>query len=159
VRTPTPVTGEIQGILSRDAVGTDFGGHISVALGPTGAVWVRMQQIAGGLSVFRCGAAPLPVDQWVHLGISFGPPEGFRLWLDHQPATGTSVLFEPGGSIEDCTVAHGLGIAGNDNTLAFGGLLFLAPNSDPAPAIARPFTNGQIDQVHIHSTAHDFGVE
>ncbi|MEO8705206.1 MAG: LamG-like jellyroll fold domain-containing protein, partial [Kofleriaceae bacterium] len=149
VQTATPAVGDIQGILSRDAVGTDFDGHLSMALGPTGQLWVRMQRTAN-VTVFRCTAGSIPANQWVHVGVSFGSA-GFRLWLDHTQATGTTTEFD-GGQV-DCTTPHPFGIDGNDNTLVLGALDFTDANADPEPGTVRPFTGGQIDQVHLHSTA------
>ena len=155
VRTSTPAAGTEQGILSRDANGTDFDGHLSIGLAKNGQLWVRLQRMLGNLSVFRC-SEPLPADQWVHVGVSFGGADGFGLWIDHVRSTTTTAMVT--NSMVDCTTPHPYGIAGNDNTLVLGVLDFTAVNSDPNPVVVEPFTGGQLDQIHIHSQPKDFGV-
>ncbi len=147
-RAPTPALD--QAILSRDANGTTLHGHFTIGLSVEGRLWVRIQRM-GDLAMFRC-TGPIPADQWMHVGVSFGPP-GLRLWLDHVEQTGRFVdLF---GSTQDCSLPHTFGIAGNDNVLAIGGSLVLAADADPAPTPVSPF-GGSVDHLHVRSTWRDF---
>jgi hypothetical protein len=154
-RTPTPALDRLQGIVSRDANGTTFDGHLTIGLATNGQLWLRIQRMLNDLSVFRCSNAPLPVDSWVHIGASFGPP-GLRLWIDHVEQTGGTIeIFD---SIHDCSLPHTFGIDGNNNALVLGGLLIVAPEGDPAPEPTDLLDNGSLDHVHLRSTWRDFSV-
>jgi hypothetical protein len=154
VRSPDPSLGRLQGILSRDADGTAFDGHFTIGLSPDGRLFARMQRHQNDLSVFRCSGV-LPADQWIHVGVSFGPP-GFRLWIDHVEASGGTVtLLEV---LQDCSVPHTFGIDGNNNALVIGASLMGSVEGASDPVAEVPLDGGSIDHLHLRSTWRDFSV-
>ncbi len=154
VRTPTPARGQLQGIVSRDANGTDFNGHLAIALNADGRVVTRLQRI-GPVQAYRC-SDPIPADRWVHVGVSFGGTGGFRMWVDHIEVTATQAVFTTAPVPVDCTAPHPYGIEGNANALVLGALNLTAVNGDPDPVVLDHLVGGALDQVRLRSTWVDF---
>jgi len=148
--------GRSQGLISRDALNTDFNGHFTLALTEDGHLFVRLQRI-GNLSVYRCTKEPVPTNQWIHIGISFGPP-GLQMWLDHVEVTGTELTVFGGDAPVSCTEPHAFGIDGNDQVLAIGGLMVDSANGDPVAEAGDVLDGGLIDHVHLRSTWRDFSL-
>jgi hypothetical protein len=152
-RTSQVVDTTIRGFFGRDASGTALPGHIQVGLAEGGTIVARIQ--SSDMTFNRCAPAPAP-DTWFHVGISFGgvAGQGFRLWVDGVEGTLSSTTY--GGSVANCTVAHGGGIAGNDNALVLG-----ANNGRGAEGAADPavqhYLNGDLDHLVIHGVWIDFG--
>jgi hypothetical protein len=144
-----------QALLTRDSEGT-ADGHLLIQLASVGNITVRMQRSGAG-SFSRCSPV-LPLDTWVHLGVSFGglPEQGFRLWLDHVESPVLSFVDPSLGAI-DCTAPHAFGLAGNDNALVIGASNALATAGNPDPPTTNSFTNGMLDQVRLSSSWRDFG--
>jgi Concanavalin A-like lectin/glucanases superfamily len=151
VRTPDPSVGDLQGILSRDAVGTDFDGHFLIAFAASGQLFARIQHTPA-THVFRCTVAPVSEGTWHHVGISFGAP-GFRMWVDGALVTGTSLVYD--NATVSCEAPHAFGIDGNDNALIIGALNYLAADNAPEPTVAAPLT-GEVDQIRIRDVWRDF---
>ena len=144
------------GILSRDALGNVESGHLTVYLGETGHLVVRMQSDTDDNAVFRCSDAPVPVDTWVRVGINFGAP-GVELWVDG--ALSSRVADVPldssrGISVAFCANNAPIGIDGNGEPWLLGGSADTSPVGATSPVL--PFADGEIDQLRISSGRRDY---
>jgi hypothetical protein len=153
---PAPATGFTQAMLARDAVGTDFDGHVMIGVSPTGQPFVRLQR-TGGVEACRCGA-PIAAQTWIHVAASFGgsASEGFQMWLDGVPQTGTTYADTSG--VHDCTTTHPFGMDGNNNPLVIGATNWIDANDDPTPVGDGHLGDGaMLDEIHVRSSWRDFG--
>lgn len=105
-------TGE-QGIIGRDALGANDG-HIGLLIDSGGRMGLRVQR--GGLDSVVCSNGVLPLNQWMHVVVRFGPP-AIELEIDGVVQTGTGTLSIFGSG---CGTAAPWGIDGNDNPWAIG---------------------------------------
>ena len=66
------------GVFSRDRSGREESGHISLFVDVEGRAEIRVQprddSSDNSTDAVACSAALLPRQQWVHLGVNFGPP-------------------------------------------------------------------------------------
>ncbi len=92
-----------QGLISRDAFGTDNAGHFSIwADGRT--VVLRLQDTQNEVHLRAFDA--LTANRWYHIGANFGGDEGLELYID--------------GKLEEKDVTAKWGIDGNNNPWAIG---------------------------------------
>lgn len=154
VRLSSTSTADNQGLVTRDAQGTNLDGHFSIFVTSTAEIVARLQ--FGGVSFHRCAGA-FPTMQWVHVGVSFGgdAAQGLRMWIDGVEATAASATV--GGAAVDCTGQIAEGISGNDNALVIGASnARTSAEGATVPVITQPVLGGEIDQVHLRNTWRDF---
>ena len=131
-----------QGIVSRDAKGTDKPGHLSLFRTCEGVLLLRLQRPEG--MTFQC-SAPTQLGKWYRVGINFGAG-GLQLYVDGKRATRTTKLV-CGTNEHACGGSSSGGIAGNENPWVVG-----ASAGTSAEGLATPVTNqlvGAIDNLRI----------
>lgn len=82
-------TGFEEGILSRDASGTTYPGHLTLQRNAQGRVWARLQR-SSSEAVHVCARQLVPPGRWVYLRLDYGGPSGrLELHVDGVPADHT----------------------------------------------------------------------
>ncbi len=144
------------GVLSRDALGNVENGHMTVYVGDTGHVVVRMQSRSDDNAVFRCSDAPIPLGAWVRVGINFGAP-GVELWVDGVLSSrDENVPLDSARGLPTAFCANNapVGIEGNSEPWLFGGA---SDRSAVGVGYAEsPFADGELDQVRVSSVRRDY---
>ncbi len=137
-------------IVSRDALGTDFAGHINVLVSDEQRLGVRVQRMGAGTDVGVVCSSPGSIfaNSWNHAGINFGSP-GLELWLNSKRADSPGALdgFE-------CQTGIDEGIDGNLNPWVLGAGTGGSDDGSATP-VNRPF-DGSIDHFRISATRRDF---
>ncbi len=141
----------MQGILSRDATGRDFPGHIAFIRASSGQVGVRIQGQASVAVV--CSDDAVLTDRWTHVGVNWGPPT-VELFVDGVAQDGTGILEVSDIAQRTCGVHSAASITGNDNPWILGvnGTATSPGSSDPTDF---PF-HGHLDEFRISSERRDF---
>jgi len=140
-------------LVSRDLVAREDPGHASIYVDENGLAVARVQpaDASGDLDAVSCSAAPLPREEWVHLGLNFGPP-AVEFYVD-------GVLADGAGphAIDDawsCGQAGAFGIAGNDLPWLLGATTF---RGDAPLDNVEFFAEGYaIDHLRISAERQDF---
>jgi len=143
------------GVFSRDLDQRQAPGHISFFVDIEGRAVLRVQpqddELENSNDAVACSAAALPLEQWVHLGINFGPP-AVELFVDGQLATGEGPDAIIGGW--DCGQPGEYGIAGNDLPWVVGRSTFRS--LEVLGTLEFPASGGAIDHLRISSERRDF---
>jgi formate dehydrogenase major subunit/formate dehydrogenase alpha subunit len=134
------------GILSRDATGRDFPGHLTLFQYERGLA-VRVQTESAD-AVACTGAATLTDSQWHYVVINFGPP-AIELYVDGVLGMSTDTIPIVGSSIV-CNTAGAFGIDGNNNPWVVGASSILSDNGLATP-LNDPMAGGRIDNLRISS--------
>jgi hypothetical protein len=113
-----------------------------------GHIAARVQ--GDGVGYAACAAQPAPREQWIHIGINFGPPS-FEMFIDGAPVMPIDAGAFFAGGTEPCdeTFAGGIAGAGQDWII---GASEMAASTDPGFF----FAGGRIDELRISSVRRDF---
>lgn len=143
------------GVFSRDLLNRHQPGHISLFVDSEGRGMIRVQPQDSAsddlTDAVLCTAVPIPREQWVHLGINFGPP-ALELYVD-----GSLAQFEGPTSISDewaCGQAGSYGITGNDLPWVVGRTTFRS--KEVLELLEFPATGSAIDSLRISNTRRAF---
>jgi len=154
LRLPAELTDNI-GVFSRDLDQRQAPGHISLFVDTEGRAVLRVQpqddELNNSNDAVACSAAALPLDQWVQLGVNFGPP-AVELYVDGQLATGEGPHAIIGGW--DCGQPGEYGIAGNDLPWVVGRSTFRSVGV--LETLEFPASDCAIDHLRISSERRDF---
>ncbi|MDJ0803562.1 MAG: DUF2341 domain-containing protein, partial [Desulfobacterales bacterium] len=131
----TAATGDLQHLFSKDSLGEDTGGHLSIYLNAAGRLEVRLQSDSS--SYYVTSPSAVTAGQWHHVAFTFGAG-GMALYLDGQ-------------SVDTNGYSGGLGTTsgdiGNHEPIAIGGGTQISDDLLLTPA--NQFFTGQIDEVAI----------
>jgi hypothetical protein len=138
-----------EGIVGRDALGTDNPGHLSISRLCNGAVKVRLQNTTteGG----RC-SKQLPKGKWHHVAVNFGGSGGLKLYVDGSPANEPDVVC--GTSTTKCGVDITTGIDGNTNPWVIGGMISSSDEGKATPI--KGGLNGTVDSFRLSKVRRKF---
>ncbi len=141
----------LQGIVSRDANGREFPGHIALIRASSGHIGVRIQGESSVAVV--CSNDVVVADRWTHLGVNWGPPT-VELFADGVAQDGTGILEVSELAQQTCGNNSTASIAGNDNPWILGvnGTATVPGSADPTDF---PF-HGHLDEFRISSERRDF---
>jgi hypothetical protein len=143
-----------QGLISRDAQGITFPGHLSITLNMDGYVFARIQ-IPGSTERYLCSAAPIPTDVWVHIGLNFGGMMATELYVDSSSTTQTGTITgSRSASTITCSSGEIANIVGNMNPWVFGAGSWNSNEGSADPVTDK--MDGLIDNVRISSVRRDF---
>lgn len=151
---PVELKGNI-GVLSRDERVREEPGHLSLFVGADGRAQLLMQAKNRtddhSADVVSCSAAPLPREEWVHLGMNFGPPQ-VELFVD-------GILADAQGAhtISDawsCGQPGDFGIAGNNLPWVAGASAI--ESNDELEDLVYPATGCAIDHLRFSSVRRNF---
>lgn len=145
------------GIVSRDANGTDEGGHFAIyqwAFAAPDRFAVRIQGMNDPQGTYLCSDDEILYDRWNHIGVNFGPPQA-ELWINGVLATVQDQIADDQNRIYDCNQATARGIEGNTNPWSFGIDTGISGNGELRP-LQNPLIDGAIDHVRISSERRDF---
>ena len=148
---PAPDNQNVEGIISRDASGA-AGGHLTVYRRCHGTITVRFQ--VGDTSYYRCSADNIPQDQWHHVGVNFGAPQGLELYVDGVRAVRTDQLDTCVGTPVTCGEAISAGIDGNNNAWVIGAANWQS-SEETVDTVAHPL-QGEVDEVRLSRIRRDF---
>jgi hypothetical protein len=154
---PGPSSGT-RAVVTRDRTGAEVPGHFGVFLLPENRLVVRIQEsapsVTGGTVVALCSNAHLDPNEWVHVGINFGPPEA-ELFIDGIANKYAGPLANDATSLGDfaCGLNSSQGIAGNQEPWVFGASFFKAEADNQVAGFAKLATVGRI---RISSERQDF---
>ena len=143
-------SGTDEGLISRDASGTNEPGHFSILRRCNGAIVARLQSTTGEAQV--C-SKPLAKDTWYHVGVNFGGSGGLKLYINGTPANQTADII-CGTSTIACGQSITTGIDGNSNPWVIG-----ASSWNSGDGVATPATlplRGDLDSVRISKTRRSF---
>ena len=129
---PTDV---VQGIVSRDAFGTDTPGHLTLVRGGDRRLGVRWQGKNNSTGHWVC-SEPLSKGVWYHVGVNFGAP-ALALYVDGLRVSASGELVERIGHTLTHTCGDGAsagGIDGNDQPWVIGASARGAATGEAAPA-------------------------
>ncbi len=137
---------EVQGLLSRDALGRLENGHLAVVF-YNGAVYLRQQTMVDDLLV--CSASQLSLGEWHRVQINFGAP-GVELRVNGVLASRSDTVTVPGliGN-HACMTSFAAGLRGNSNAWLIGASNHASVDGDPTPLASLLFLDGAIDEVRI----------
>lgn len=134
-----PSDGLQQGIISRDARGISRSGHLTLFRAVDGRLRLRLQTDRQFAGTDERTADPIPIGQWMHIGISYGPP-GLSLFVD---------------GVVGIETTDTLGIDGNDNPWVIG-VNSAGSMEGQAEPVREPFAGGAIDHLRIWRGWQDF---
>lgn len=135
------------GLLSRDAGGTEQGGHFNLRVGHDRRVVARIQQQSSPtIEMYRCSTTTIDDNAWHQVEVEFGPG-GLTMWVDGAVAGGTS-WTDGGGQAHDCAGAWTGGMAGNNNPLVLGALTVTSSEGTGLPVVAVA-TGVDLDDVEL----------
>ena len=142
------------GVLSRDAMGVDGGGHFTLLVTESGQLGIRLQSEVGDRYAL-CSNAPIPLGVWLHVGVHFGPVA--RLFIDGVQQTYDGTLGSGDGVIllncmGDALSSHPLDE--NDEPWVIGAASWRSTTGSPTP-ISAPLV-GAIDHLRFWGTIVDF---
>jgi hypothetical protein len=148
-----PSTGS--GILSRDAAGasTTESGHLTLYVARSGQLAVRMQDDTD-MDEALCTEEPLPIGEWVHVGINFGATA--EMFVDGRRATFLGDL----DSGDRLLVLECVGtlaarpLDGNDEPWVIGGSSWRSTAGSSTPIVG-PLV-GAVDHLRFWRNAVDF---
>ena len=136
------------GIVSKDALGTNETGHITVQRICDGSIAVRKQE-TNNQSFVQC-SAPIPNGTWVHVGVNFGTG-GLELWVDGVKSSRKGTVSCNGWVCGSSTES---GIAGNTNPWVLGGDSMRSGDGKATP-VEHPL-RGAIDSFRVSSARRNF---
>jgi hypothetical protein len=143
------------GVFSRDVDQRRAPGQISLFVDVEGRAVLRVQpqddELDNSNDAVACSAAPLAREQWVHLGVNFGPP-AVELYVDGQLAAGEGAHAIIAGW--DCGQPGEYGIAGNDLPWVVGRSTFRSVGV--LETLEFPASGCAIDHLRISSERRDF---
>lgn len=139
---------DAQGIISRDATGTTFPGHLTISRNCDDRIVVRIQA-ENDETAYRCSDAPLVTGEWTHVAVNFGPPD-VELLVNGVRATETASVAVCGNTWIDCTAPLPVGIAGNQNPFVYGASSVTSEEGLATPVFA--FFVGALDSVRLSAT-------
>ncbi len=135
---------EAESILSRDAIGFDFPGHLHINLDRDCSIYARIQGESQGTEnrpESELRSEVLTRDEWHHVGINFGGAAAtFSLWID---------------GVEHRQRPWPHGIDGNQNPWVLGGGTYTTPEGS-AEGWNAPFSMGAVALWRISSARRDF---
>jgi len=142
---------EAWGLVSRDATG-DVPGNFTAFYSGEGRLVARLQATDRSQNV--CSNGPLPLDEWVHVGINFGPSGPF-LFIDGVAQAGTGTWISISRPDEPCVtgVTAVGGTVGTDQIWSIGAS---TANSGSGVGFLDAFMQGALDEVRISRTPRDF---
>ena len=147
--------GDHVGVFSRDLNDRHEPGHFSLFVDTEGRAQVRVQpqddSSDNSTDAVSCSAAPLPREQWVHLGVNFGPP-AVELYVDGLLAQGVGAHAL--SDEWDCGQTGAFGIAGNDLPWVVGRSTFRS--DDVLETLELPASGCAIDHLRISNERRDF---
>lgn len=148
-----PPAESVDGILSRDANGTDLPGHFSFFRACDGRLVIRLQR-SDTQQLHLC-SDPVEQDRWLNVGINFGggPVE---LFVDGAAAANTEpYACNPGKPGNPCGTGDEVseGLDGNTNPWVIGALNWTALEGSAEPV--QPL-HGAIDALHFRNTRQSF---
>ncbi len=142
------------GVVSRDALGRVFPGHLAVVRSFSGQLGVRIQ---GNVTSMLCSNSAMPTERWVHIGFNFGEP-GPELYVNGVSQAGEgSVQVNENGATVRCNDPAPVGIAGNANPWVLG-IGSLASDDGGAGPNFGPMEGGRIDEFRISRERRDFSM-
>jgi hypothetical protein len=139
------------GVLSRDQQNRDDPGHFTLFVDDAGHALARVQPASesGELDALPCSEAVLPREQWLHIGVNFGPPE-VELYIDGELVEGLG----PSTLRDECGQNGPFGIAGNDLPWVLGRATHHSEGI--LDTLELPATGFAVDHVRISSVRRDF---
>jgi hypothetical protein len=153
VRLPSPPTDASGlGIISRDASGQEFPGHLTASYLSDGRVVTRLQ--SSTTEVIRC-SEPLDPDTWYFVGINFGPPD-LELFIDGVRAENRGV-WNTGGTVYTCGEPLEIGLDGNNNPWVIGASA-VGSNEGGYTDTKDFFSGGAIDELRLSMTRRPYGL-
>ena len=144
------------GVVGRDESGVETDGHLSVIREPEGNLMARLQ--ADGMIFYRC-SDPISSGEWHHVGVNFGPPTGFELFVDGARADGAGDAHWGDCATSrpvrgTCGRATDAGLSGNRNPWVLGAYTHDSDPGSAEPAECRMV--GAIDHFRISRVQRDF---
>ncbi|MEQ8279247.1 MAG: LamG-like jellyroll fold domain-containing protein [Deltaproteobacteria bacterium] len=140
--------------FSRSSEGNDAG-EIRIGVACDGTVVLERE--TGFSTVRRCSANPVPANQFVHIGVNFGPG-GLELYVDGDSSLQFGFVGYRGSNCNDNVNCGGItngGMAGNNDPLVIG-----ATSEDSSAGttddLDDPFRGGRLDALRISSARRNF---
>jgi hypothetical protein len=124
-------------------------GELSIVVACDGTIVAALEH--GTDVAYRCSNAPIPMGQFVFVGVNFGPA-GFDLYVDGDRATRTGSLGFRGNNCVTPITCGGTttaGLDGNDNPFVVGAENIAMPGA--ADDLDLPLRQGRIDGLRISS--------
>lgn len=153
-----PKSDKIHAILAADAKNQKTNGHFVLGYETQGKIVLRMQNAesapGGGKTFYMCSGPNMPTNQWIHLGINFGPPS-VQMFVNGVIAENEGVHFKHGNQ-QNCGDNPVWSPADNGNPLVVGGATNEATEGIADTVIKR--FGGRIDQLRISRKRRDFAV-
>lgn len=157
VRRSSSLTGSAVGVFSRDEIDINTEGQLTLFLSLEERFVLR-GQINNGLSVRLCSTGAVPVEEWVRVGINWGP-DGLELYLNGvlQTGTGTVGIFTDGDSAcSGSTIPFS--IAGTQNPFVLGASIHRSAPGVDEPT-AHPGPDWQYSHFRLSSVRRDYATE
>ncbi len=153
--------GADKALITRDHEGASPPGQLSVQLTLDRALFVRIQNEAGGH--VRCSAVGVASDVWHHVGVNWGPG-GFEAWLDGAVVdeAGEARVLDPDAGERLIPCGSGVNEAGLDGAGAeLDWWVGINNGYSPAGTADRqiaPFLGGALDHLRLSRVRRDFSV-
>jgi hypothetical protein len=147
---PAELTDHV-GVVSRDQRDRDDPGHFTLFVDDAGHALARVQpaSASGELDALSCSEVELPREQWLHIGVNFGPPR-VELYLDGELVSGLG----PSTLRDECGQDGPFGIAGNDLPWVLGRATHHSEGI--LDTLELPATGFAIDHLRISNRRRDF---
>ncbi len=142
-----------EGVVSRDAIRLGLPGHISFGRSNDGRVAVRIQD---GDDAVVCSNAAVATEQWVHIGVNFGPPD-LEMYVDGVAQSGVGTLPVTQFNSITCNTPMPRGLTGNANPWVIGTASMHSDEGSADPATL-PFDSGGVDEFRISIQRRDFTI-
>ncbi|MDX2019734.1 MAG: LamG-like jellyroll fold domain-containing protein [Deltaproteobacteria bacterium] len=151
-----PKSNKVHVMLAADARNQKSNGHFVLGYETQGKIVLRMQNAEtapeGSKTFYVCSGANMPANQWIHLGINFGP-QGVQMFVNGEIAENKGVHYKHGNE-QNCGDNPAWSPAGNGNPLVIGGATNEATEGIADTVIKR--FEGRIDQLRISRKRRDF---
>ncbi len=140
--------------FSRSSEGNDPG-EIRIGVACDGTVILERE--TGFSTVRRCSANPIPANQFVHVGVNFGPG-GLELYVDGDASLQFGLVGYRGANCNDNVTCGGVtngGMAGNNDPIVIGAT---SEDSEAGSTdeLDDPFRGGRLDALRISSARRNF---
>ena len=139
-----------EGIVSRDASGTTYDGHLTIMRLCNGSLYLRLQDATNSWG--QC-SDPLSTKTWHHVGVNFGGTAGLQLYIDGALATRTASII-CGTDTTTCGDTATKGISGNDNPWVLGAAAWTSDEGLATP-VSLPLA-GRIDSFRVSKANRSF---
>ncbi|MFK8003456.1 MAG: hypothetical protein AB8H86_28050 [Polyangiales bacterium] len=157
VRRPTTLTGSAVGVFSRDELDIETEGQLTLFFSLEERFVLR-GQINDSLSVRLCSQDPVPAEEWIRVGINWGPG-GLELYLNGVLQMGAGAV---GIFTESDTGCSGssipFSIAGTQNPFVLGASIHRSAPGEDEPA-AHPGPDWQYSHFRLSGVRRDYAAE